>query len=146
MALQTKVTMSRDLKKLISDSPAAFRAARQEVIDIANDMRNYMEIKMRNTPRAPWFYRKGVGRNIIHHPSVPYNFPAIDTGNLVNSLFVDSRLAEVEVGSLLLEPPYPEWLEDGTDKMSPRPFAKPTVDTFRPDMEKRIVSALRRFF
>ena len=93
----------------------------------ANAMRNKMIVGMQTTPRAPWYYYRQQGTK-RHNPSMPHNYPAIDSGNLIGSIVIDNRENEVEVGSILLEPEYPEYLEEGTEKMIERPFALPTLE------------------
>ena len=62
-----------------------------------------------------------------HHPSLPGNAPAPDTGTLLqsvtHSLDLDSKgNVKGYVGSILKNPPYPRYLEYGTSKMKPRPW------------------------
>jgi HK97 gp10 family phage protein len=58
-----------------------------------------------------------------HHPSLPYNPPSPDTGNLMRSVTHDIEVNGTEavghVGSIAKYAPY---LEYGTSKMQPRPF------------------------
>lgn len=67
-----------------------------------------------------------------HHPSLPGNAPAVDTGLLRQSVThsIDvSRKGEVTgyVGSVITDPPYPLYLEFGTSKMKPRPWLSTAV-------------------
>lgn len=67
-----------------------------------------------------------------HHPSLPYNPPAVDTGLLRMSITytVEETKNKVvgKVGSTLKNPPYGAYLEYGTSKMQPRPWLKPAVE------------------
>ena len=95
----------------------------------ANDIRTTILKSMQSTDRAPWFYWRGKkpGRK-KHYPSAPGAAPAIDSGDLLKSIMFDVRDMEVEVGSIITDPPYPTYLEDGTKKMKARPWLGPAVD------------------
>lgn len=67
-----------------------------------------------------------------HHPSLPYNAPAPDTGTLLQSITHSIEKTENgkykgEVGSILSNPDYPRFLEYGTSKMKPRPWLSTAV-------------------
>ena len=76
-------------------------------------------------------YSKTYGKN-GHHPSLPGHAPAPDFGTLLQSIThdvdVDGDTVTGRAGSTITEPPYPAYLEDGTSKMAPRPWAKPALD------------------
>ena len=61
-----------------------------------------------------------------HHPSVPGDAPAVDTGTLRRSIThevgEEDGTAYSLVGSTILNPPYGAYLEYGTSKMKPRPW------------------------
>lgn len=61
-----------------------------------------------------------------HHPSFPYNAPAVDNGTMLRSITHDVIIQNGQpvgrVGSILNNPPYPRYLEYGTSKMKPRPW------------------------
>jgi HK97 gp10 family phage protein len=64
-------------------------------------------------------------------PSAPGQPPAIDTGNLANSIteqMTGPGEGEVDVGA-----EYGIYLEMGTAKMAPRPFLAPAVETVWPE-------------
>jgi hypothetical protein len=70
-----------------------------------------------------------------HHPSVPFNAPAPDTGMLMRSVthnveFEGSTIRGT-VGSVINNPPYPAYLENGTTHMYPRPWLLPALDKYR---------------
>lgn len=76
-----------------------------------------------------------------HRASAPGETPAVDTGNLVNSIksqLVESTdmtaLANVGTGV-----EYAEWLEFGTSRMKPRPYMRPAID----NNENKIVEAIK---
>lgn len=67
-----------------------------------------------------------------HHPSLPGNAPAPDTGTLLQSVThsIDTEFngdVTGEVGSTLKNPPYPRYLEYGTSKMKPRPWLSAAI-------------------
>lgn len=83
-------------------------------------------------------------RSALHQASAPGEAPAIDTGEMQSRLFIDNRSDAVEFGSLSGVPPYPLWLEEGTENMEPRPWLEPVVKKFEPKIEDAIVNALNR--
>lgn len=66
-----------------------------------------------------------------HHPSLPGNAPAPDTGTLMRSITHEVRMEGREptgvVGSTLVNPDYPKYLEYGTSKMKPRPWLSAAI-------------------
>lgn len=71
-------------------------------------------------------YRTG---NVTHHPSLPGNAPAPDTGNLRASIHytVDEKKQSV-VGRVGTDVEYGKMLEYGTSHIAPRPWLKPALD------------------
>lgn len=67
-----------------------------------------------------------------HHPSLPGNAPAPDTGTLMRSITHEIRQESDEVigivGSTLRNPDYPKFLEFGTSKMKPRPWLSTAIE------------------
>lgn len=104
-----------------------------------NNMRNYIITNMRNTVRAPWSYKKTKdGKR--HHPSMPGNFPAIDTGEGVRSIAANVSMREgvrLEVG-VNTGAPYLKFLEGGTEKTDMRPWLEPTVREFKPGIINKL--------
>lgn len=66
-----------------------------------------------------------------HHPSLPGNPPAPDTGNLRKSIRYEVHEEGKEVyglvGSTQKDPPYGAYLEYGTSKVEPRPWLRPAM-------------------
>lgn len=118
-----------------------------ELIAGANDIRNDIILSMRNTPKTGKLYSKGYknkkGKTAMHRSSSPGNPPAVDTGDLLRSIIVDARHTEVEVGSIITNPPYPKWLEDGTARMAARPWLDPVVRRQAPRIHMAVRRALR---
>jgi HK97 gp10 family phage protein len=67
-----------------------------------------------------------------HHPSLPGNAPAPDTGELMRSITheVVEENGEIigRVGSTIKNPDYPKFLEYGTSKMKPRPWLSLAIE------------------
>lgn len=136
--------MSEDMRLAIVD----------ELVSIGNDMRNHIINEMQTTAKAKWSYRKTKSGK-RHHPSKPFHFPAVDTGELLRSLVpfgrgargkpnekgIETKDWSVEVG-VEGGAPYAEYLESGTRKMFPRPFMLPTLWKFEPTVESRILQAM----
>jgi HK97 gp10 family phage protein len=86
-----------------------------------------------------------------HHPSLPGNPPAPDTGNLRNSIRYEVRSENKEVygivGTTQKDPPYGEYLEYGTKKMKPRPWLRPAMknneEWIRKNISNTVIKALR---
>jgi len=105
-----------------------------------NEMRNYIIRGMRDTPKAPWSYKRGKGR--FHFPSLPGAFPAIDRDRLVSQIKYFSSSRYLKVG-VMDDVPYGKFLETGTRKMYARPFIKPTMTAFVPRVKNSIMEAIR---
>ena len=122
-----------------------FDAVVDELVKGAAKIRNSAIDDMRKSPpdtTAFKFARKG-----RHYPSFPFRAPRPDSGDLIRSLLtsVDTGFSgtEVRMGSTILEPPYPLWLEEGTDKMAPRPWLYPAYEKHRDEAYRRASQALR---
>ncbi len=99
----------------------------------ANDIRSTIILSMRDTPKDGRTYKRGKKKHIASSAGNP---PAIDSGELIRSIVFDVRDMEVEVGSIIDDPPYPRWLEEGTEKMEARPWLEPAVEKH----EKEIIN------
>lgn len=85
---------------------------------------------MRDTPTR----EEGVithNSRIPHHPSLPNNPPAVDTGTLKDSITFSVEEGEGKivgrVGSIWKQPPYGFYLEFGTSRMIQRPWLRPAM-------------------
>ena len=78
-------------------------------------------------------------------PSRPGGVPAVDTGRLINSLYVEVNPDELSMrfGSTIKDPPYPFFLEVGTIRMSPRPWLRPELALIRPEAIPAIRDEMR---
>lgn len=82
-----------------------------------------------------------------HHPSVPYAYPAVDTGALRKSITFeveeDGGSVKGVVGSTITNPPYPAYLEYGTSKMKPRPWMSPALESSMDYIKARYEKAMK---
>ena len=80
-----------------------------------------------------------------HHPSLPGNPPAVDTGTLRRSVTysVDEKNLTGYVGSVLNDPPYGAYLEYGTSRMKPRPWLKPATEKSMETIKKIMAGAVK---
>lgn len=82
-----------------------------------------------------------------HHPSLPNNPPAVDTGLLRMSITytVEETNGKIigKVGSTLKNPPYGAYQEYGTSRMQPRPWLKPAIEKTKDRVKEILKSAMR---
>lgn len=82
-----------------------------------------------------------------HHPSLPGNPPAPDTGNLRKSIRYEVHEEGKEVyglvGSTQKDPPYGAYLEYGTSKVEPRPWLRPAMRENEGFVRNAIAQAVR---
>ena len=119
----------------------ARRGILKELIIGANNIRNEAILSMKNSPPTGKRYKRG---SKWHIASSPGNPPRVDTGNLIGSIIMDARHNEVEVGSIITDPPYPIYLEEGTDKMAPRPWLEPAFDKNKGKIQRGVLQAVIR--
>ena len=97
----------------------------QKVVD---DIQSSMAHTPRNTNVSYYTNNK----KKAHHPSMPGNPPAPDTGNLRNSIryeiHAEPRSPYGVVGSTQKDPDYAVYTEYGTTKMAPRPWLRPAME------------------
>jgi HK97 gp10 family phage protein len=82
-------------------------------------------------------YKRG---GVLHQASAPGEPPAVDTGALRNSIGHEAVGDVLRVGSGL---DYSAYLEFGTPKMEPRPFARPALADVQDQMTRAIVIELK---
>lgn len=80
-------------------------------------------------------------RGTTHQASAPGEAPAIDTGNLANSIQVDLHGLSAVIGT---NAEYAEALEFGTVRMAPRPFLAPAMAKARPHFKAGLKQLRRR--
>lgn len=94
---------------------------------IRSDIQYNMAHTPRNMERTYYTNNKTKG----HHPSLPDNPPAPDTGNLRESIRYEVHNEGNEVygivGSTQKDPNYAVYTEYGTTRMAPRPWLRPAM-------------------
>lgn len=77
---------------------------------------------------------KGVythNKSELHYPSLPGEYPAVDSGNMVKKVTfeVETKGDSVigRVGSTITDPDYPRKLEYGQSNVRARPWLKPSI-------------------
>jgi hypothetical protein len=84
------------------------------------------KLLIQNPPKTGRIYRHG---KIEHQASAPWQAPATDTGNLVNTALTERKAeADWEVG---FTAEYAAGLEFGTARILPRPYLRPSVEKHR---------------
>jgi len=80
-----------------------------------------------------------------HHPSVEFDYPAVDTGRLRQSVThnIQNENGEI-VGRVGSNVKYAAYLEYGTSRMSPRPWLKPSVAINREKIFTLISQAVKK--
>ena len=97
----------------------------EHVMATAFQVEATMKTSMSGAKRGIVYQRGGKA----HQASAPGEPPAIDTGNLVNSVFSEkSGPGQALVGA---SAEYAEYLEFGTRKMAARPFLRPALEKAR---------------
>ncbi len=70
-----------------------------------------------------------------HIASAPGESPAVDSSNLINSIFPEIKTLEAKVGTPV---EYSQFLEDGTSRMAARPVWQSTLDEEMPTLERML--------
>jgi HK97 gp10 family phage protein len=131
-----------DLRKQIDEMKKKFAAKAVSVGDnkvqaVANAclmIEGTAKRLMRATFTAISYENPVTGRMVVNKRprSVPGSAPAPDTGTLMRSIThdvdVDNKKVVGRVGSVITNPPYPAYLENGTSKMAARPWLRPSLD------------------
>lgn len=88
-------------------------------------------------------YRSGKNGNIEHHPSLPGNPPAPDTGNLRASIhYTQGEENGKPIGIVGTDVEYGKHLEFGTSQMLPRPWLKPGIEKNENFIHEKLKEAL----
>lgn len=87
-----------------------------------------------NPPKTGRLYRR---RGVVHQASAPGEAPASDTGTLVNARRIEADEQRV-AARLIFSSRHAGWLEHGTPKMEPRPFARRSLMETREQVETAI--------
>ena len=120
------------------------------LIDGGLNIRNKAIKRMRKSPADTskrYRVRKtGTRAQRFHNPSFPGNPPRPVSGGLMGSILIDENVLkqEVRVGSIITDPPYPIFLEEGTDRMKPRPWIGPPYKAEKRIIERDVTKALKK--
>ena len=123
-------------------------AQKQKLIDAAG-LTLVRAIKLTlSEPGTGRVYRRGsrratagkrrAARIVLHRASAPGHPPAVDTGRLRNSIAYDRERRRVGTNV-----EYAKDLEDGTPRMKPRPFMRPTAARVRGELRRLGVTTLQ---
>ena len=86
MSIKVKVTSSID--KQVTEAVRLYNSNTQRHLDrVANNLRNQSVKGIKSTPKVGRQYKRQKGKK-LHTASVSPNPPAIDSGRLVNSIFI----------------------------------------------------------
>ena len=108
------------LPDMIRNNP---RLADAAIDAMANDGERIVKQSMQDSPADGRTYEVGTGQ--VHVASSPGNPPRVDTGALINSIYVrNAGLARRMIG---VGTDYGFILEFGSEKMAARPFMAPMV-------------------
>ncbi|NMC54973.1 MAG: hypothetical protein GYA48_15205 [Chloroflexi bacterium] len=112
--------------KIAAQFPAATEAiVKKTTLEIEKISKESME-----DPKSGRLYPRG---KKTHRASAPGEPPAVDSGNLANSIQSEvSMLSNGPRGAVFTNTEYAVGLEFGTRKMAARPFMKPAADRMRP--------------
>lgn len=116
--------------------PKASQVVRATAHGIEGDIKNAMR-----SPKSGRVYRRG-GRS--HQASAPGEAPAVDMGQLINSIQVTNVSELTSVIGTNVRHAIP--LEFGSRKMAPRPIWRPTVEKWRQpfiDAMRQVLSQLK---
>ena len=114
------------------------RFAKVLMISAVNIAEGAKEEIQHGIPRTGKVYRKKSGR--LHQSSAPGEYPASDTGQLVNSIHaVKVSGLSVRVGSVVK---HGKWMEEGTTRMKKRPWLEPETTKELPALERRVFKAI----
>lgn len=122
---QSIKSLKRKTKKGIKD---AFQVLGNRLVKTSKDL-------IDDTKRAPWFYYVKIrGRYVRHHPSLPLEPAAVMTGKLKKTIRTVNQGSELIFGAgNTLNPSnprsvnYAKFVENGTERMTKRPYLKPSI-------------------
>lgn len=135
--MASEIRMEVDLSGLDAITPRTRRLLGAVVRKTTFDLEAHAKASMSGPKRGRAYKRKGV----VHIASAPGEAPAIDTGNLANSIqarMVDDLTGEVDVAA-----DYGPALEFG-GKNAARPFMQPAADAVQPGFDKACEVAARK--
>lgn len=114
------------------------RAAMIGIIEAANIVHAEGTRLMQESPRGGKVY---VSKGRTHKASAPGEPPAVDTGSLVQSGVITPNYEDISA-TVKWTSDHAEPLEFGTDKMEPRPFARPAVANKQKEINDIVASRI----
>lgn len=132
--------------KILEDKKKALIPALEKVVGLCcrkmnDDIINSMTETPLNMERSYYTHNK----SIPHHPSLPGNPPARDSGHLIQSIrwevSSEKEIVTGRVGSIQKEVPYGAYLEHvehGNSRMAPRPWLRPAMTKNEEFIKKNI--------
>jgi hypothetical protein len=155
----TSAEAKADFKRQINEVQKKFRERALLVKDnktvaVANAC-NMVEKNIKlaiHDSHAEWEYDNPVTGNHVKNydvkRSVPGSAPFPQSGSqgflgsITHDISENNGMVTGRVGSVITNPPYPMWLEDGTTKMAPRPWLLPSLDKARDAIERMFFRTL----
>lgn len=116
----------------VTDPAEAEKQLSPIVRKIATDIQAEI-IRLMQLPKSGVTFKTRGGRS--RQRSAPGEAPAIQTGNLVNSVAQGLTFPTPTTAELSIPPEYAQFLEEGTGRMRPRPFAAPAIKTVTDQLE-----------
>lgn len=143
--------MNKDIEKMMKALTQMKQNATSEigkaVAKSCMQIQRYIIEDMTTTPTDDSKSYYTHNKTIPHHPSLPGNAPAVDTGTLRRSITFEVEETENgasgKVGTILKNPAYGRDLEYGTSKTQPRPWLKPALEANEENIKKNIVEAIK---
>lgn len=90
-------------------------------------------------PKTGRKYRR---RGVVHQASAPGEAPATDTGGLIGSRRIETDKARV-AARLIFSKKTARWLEFGTKRMAPRPYARRAIAEKRREVKAAIIGEVK---
>src|SRR5689334_21796397 len=135
--IQVKISLPFDLAKELEEDKSKLARNLDKVIQkTAHDVRNAAVKGIQRGSKTGRDYKR---RTVTHKASAPGEYPASWTGHLADSIRINKGFLEAEVGSDLLYAPF---LEEGTERMQPRPFLEPSYQKTEEAFSKLIDEAI----
>lgn len=98
-----------------------------------------------NAPKTGHIYKR---RGVVHQASAPGEAPATDTGRLAQSGRTEYDRKKI-LGRVIFSTNYARALEYGTQKIEPRPYARPALavnkDFIQQAVKEEIIASLASF-
>lgn len=124
-----------DPKRIFPELQVELQAA---IVEATEGVRNEV-LRLIRQPGTGRIYKR---RGVTHQASAPGQPPATDTGFLASSVHTKYDMSAL-TGIVAIGARYAPFLEYGTSRMSPRPFARLALSNSRPRIQRLIQRAAR---